>query len=181
MTHHILLHSGKYHDLRTVCAETQEYRIEDIAHALSHICRFTGHTRWFYSVAQHSVHVAELVPPEYRLEALMHDASEAYLGDVSSPLKAMLPDYHAIEKVVEMRIAAKFGLPLKQTPAVKIADMRMLVTERRDLLPTGEPGYVWPMFEPAPWRIDPWPSEFAKQKFAERFIQYSKERAQHVR
>lgn len=115
-----------------------EYKIEEIANSLSKICRFTGHVRQFYSVAEHSVYVSMLVPDELALAALLHDASEAYLGDVVSPLKALLPEYKAIERRVEMSIAAAFpqasGLwPLN--PLIKEADLRMLWIEIADLLP----------------------------------------------
>lgn len=107
--------------------------IDDIAQALSNLCRFTGHLDEFYSVAQHSVLASYLVPPEFALEALLHDASEAYCNDIAAPLKALLPDYRGIEKWVEGLISQKFGLPETMSPEVKRADLIMLATERRDL------------------------------------------------
>lgn len=115
--------------------------IGDIAHALSHQCRFTGHTRKFYSVAQHSVEVSKLVPREHAFAGLMHDATEAYVADIATPLKALLLDYKAIEDRVWVAIAAKFGLPRHLPPEVKTADTIMLMTERRDLI--GEPVESW--------------------------------------
>ena len=61
--------------------------IEDIAHGLAYQCRFNGQTRYFYSVAQHSLIVAGLVPKRLYLAALLHDAAEAYMGDMVKPLK----------------------------------------------------------------------------------------------
>lgn len=112
---------------------------EDIASALSKICRYTGHCRHFYSVAQHSVIVSHLVSEEQALEGLLHDASEAYLGDMSAPLKRKLPEYQAIEGIVESAIAAKFGLmyslDLGWPSAVKKADISALALEKKMLLP----------------------------------------------
>lgn len=131
--------------------------IEDIAHALSNICRFTGHTRVFYSVADHSCHVAEILPDELRLQGLLHDAAEAYIQDIATPLKWLLPDYKLIEQRVWKAIAAKFNLPEVLDPQVKSADLCMLMTERRDLL--SAPPHPWdPFFEaicPVPWHIIP--------------------------
>lgn len=129
----ILTATGDYFDF--MHPENSVIDIEVIAHALSNICRFTGHTREFYSVAQHSVRVSKLVPPEHALAALLHDASEAYLGDVATPLKRLLPDYAAIEEKVERRIFTHFGLPYPMHPCIKEADLIMLATEDRDLLP----------------------------------------------
>lgn len=106
--------------------------IRDIANSLSKICRFNGQTKQFYSVAQHSVLVAKLVHPEFAREALLHDASEAYLGDVTSPLKHILGNaYTSLEKNFENVIAHKFNL--SQSPqikvAIKVADMQALELE----------------------------------------------------
>ena len=122
--------------------------IEDIAAALSNICRFTGHLQDFYSVAQHSVHVSYLVPHEYALEALLHDASEAYCNDISSPLKALLPDYRTVEHQVDQFIREKFGLPAAMSAPVKYSDLIMLATERRDF--DMDDGTPWPVLEGIP-------------------------------
>lgn len=122
--------------------------IEDIATSLSHICRFAGHLPEFYSVAQHSVLVSQLVPAEFALEALLHDAAEAYCQDIPAPLKRLLPDYQRIEEYVDGVIRTKFGLPAHQHPTVKYADLVMLGTERRDL--DIDDGTVWPVLEGIP-------------------------------
>jgi hypothetical protein len=120
--------SGKFFDFidpdpDTVC-------IDDIAHALSNICRFTGHTRNFYSVAQHSVYASCIAPPALALAALMHDAPEAYIGDVSSPLKGLLSEYRNIERRVAHVVLGKFGLDPEMTAEVRRVDIVMLNTER---------------------------------------------------
>lgn len=129
----ILLRSGRYYDL--LSPETSEITIEDIAHALAHIGRFTGHTSRFYSVAEHSLWVSRLVRPQHRLAALLHDAAEAVLGDVSQPLKRLLPDYRAIEQRVEAAILGQFGVTLPLHPVIKAADTLMLAAEAAQLMP----------------------------------------------
>ena len=117
--------------------------IQDIAHALANLCRFTGHTSTFYSVAQHSVGASHLVPGEFALEALLHDASEAYLGDVSTPLKALLPEYRKVECGVQQAICRRFGVQTAESGYVKEADMEMLRAERRILIPRNDA--IWPL------------------------------------
>lgn len=128
---YIRTHSGHHFYYQAISQDAIE--IDDIAQALSNICRFAGHLDDFYSVAQHSVLVSRLVPPELALEALLHDASEAYCQDIPAPLKALLPDYRDIEASVDNAIRSLFGLPLEHSPEVKLADLIMLATERRDL------------------------------------------------
>lgn len=123
--------SGKQFDY--LSATIDDIDIEDIAVALSNICRFSGHLPEFYSVAQHSVLCSQLVSPEFAFEALMHDAAEAYCQDIPAPLKALLPDYREIEKRTDQLIRFKFGLPLEEASVVKYADLTMLATELRDL------------------------------------------------
>jgi hypothetical protein len=132
----IQIGSGAYFDLLNPDPAT--VRVEDIAAALSRLCRFTGHCRRFYSVAQHSTLVSRLVPPELARWGLYHDAAEAYLGDVASPLKRLLPDYKAIEHRVEEAVFAALGLYGPMPPEVKRADLVALAAEKHDLLPWSE-------------------------------------------
>lgn len=152
-----------------------DYNIEEIAHALSNACRFTGHANNFYSVAQHSVFVSRMCPPGLALAGLMHDASEAFLGDVATPLKRLLPDYLRIEESVELAIAAKFGLPHPLPAEVREVDRRMLMTEKRTLLTTDEvDADHWPEGEPYDFDIRPLYPKEAKALFMERYYELAR-------
>ena len=121
--------------------------IEDIAHALSNKCRFSGHTKEFYSVAQHSVIVSLACNPEDALWGLLHDASEAYLVDLPSPLK-ILPEFawfKKVERKVEIAICKHFNLSIQQPESTHYADKVALVTEKRDVMP---PASDWQMKYP---------------------------------
>jgi 5'-deoxynucleotidase YfbR-like HD superfamily hydrolase len=122
---HIQLSNGEKH----IIGETFIPDIESIAFALSHINRFTGHAG-AYNVAQHSVLVAQQLPPELKLAGLLHDASEAYLTDISSPLKAMLPEYKKIETKYHSIIDKHFDVDTFH-PSIKEVDKRILVTEAK--------------------------------------------------
>jgi uncharacterized protein len=120
----------------------EQVAIEDIAHALAMIPRYAGHCRFHYSVAQHSVMVASIVAatdPTLTLAALLHDAAEAYLGDWSSPLKALMRDEGPnqlppkLEARVERVIGERFGVDLSRNHTIKAADLVALATEKRDL------------------------------------------------
>lgn len=165
----ILTSSGIYFDFLN--PKIEAVRTDDIAHALSHVCRFSGHTRSFYSVAQHCVMVADLVPNEDKLAGLMHDAPEAYLGDVTRPLKRLLPDYRRIEKTVEAVVLLKYGI--EHIPdTVKRADLVMLATEQRDLMPTHDDQWACIAgIEPLQYHINPLTPKEAKALFIERFCQ----------
>lgn len=103
--------------------------IEDIAHALSNVCRFAGHCNTFYSVAEHSVECSYLVPEEHALSALLHDATEAYMVDMPTPLKNRLPKYMEKEDQLMKVIYKKFNLKYPLSQEVKKADKEMLIKE----------------------------------------------------
>ena len=98
--------------------------ILDIAHSLSQQCRYTGHTKKFYSVAEHSLIVSDYLPHPFKLWGLMHDAAEAYMCDLASPIKHSLPKFKAMENKIMDVIAIKYGLaPYPMPVEVKKIDI----------------------------------------------------------
>lgn len=135
--------------------QPEDIVIGDIAHALSLQCRFTGHTRASYSVAQHSINVATVIElkggsPSEALWGLMHDASEAYLVDVARPVKHTpeMSPYRAAEKRVMAAVCKRFDLPLQEPPIVKMSDNILLAVEAHTLMaPLRRPGWeYWDRF-----------------------------------
>ena len=145
--------------------------ILDIAHALAHQCRFTGHTREFYSVAQHSVLVSQQVPPEHALEGLLHDAAEAYCADLAKPIKHLpgFEAYNELEARLQRAVTMAFGVPTEMSKPVKEADRRILTTEAKCLLT--KPPRPWTLpAEPYPdLEIKPLPPDVAKAMFLASF------------
>lgn len=158
--------------IRPLAPDPDDILIIDIAHALSNQCRFSGHTLRHYSVAQHSVHVAQLVyywggSKQEALWGLLHDASEAYLVDLPTPLKVheSFWPYREAEKHLQAVICERFGLPTVQPPAVTRADAIMLATEVRDLMhPDAE---YWQKLteKPYPELLPAWVPGTAKARF----------------
>lgn len=168
ISHRIMTFTGKTFDLDDVASN--EFDILAIAHSLSNLARFNGHTRVFYSVAQHSLHVSSAVPPEHALAALLHDAAESFIGDVVNPLKRRLPDFRDIEHRIEEALFASFGISLPLHPCIKEADTRLLVTEQRDLMPPGAADWALEAgIEPLQRTITPLSPEKAKRAFLARF------------
>jgi hypothetical protein len=165
----ILTYLGKSFDLSAPDADLIDPR--DIAHALSHICRFGGHTRKFYSVAQHSCIVADLVPDEHKLAALLHDATEAYCGDMVRPLKLAMPAYRDTEERIWQAVCQRFWIDPELPSCVYDADMIALATERRDLMPH-HPA-AWSCLtgvEPMPKAIRPWSIQEARDTYFRRLM-----------
>ena len=144
--------------------------IEDIAHGLAYSTRFNGHTQRPYSIAEHCVHVSHACDPVDAPEGLMHDAAEAYVGDIVRGVKRNLPDFAKIEKKVEEVIAKKFSLRYPWPDSVKRADVAVLAAERRYLM--GKPPFPWRSLEnvePYDVRVGTMSPEMAKHAFLERF------------
>ncbi len=148
--------------------------IEDIAHALGMLCRFNGQCKTFYSVAEHSVHVSHEIKPDLALLGLMHDAAEAYLGDVPTPLKKSMPEFEHIEDKLMKLIGDKFGFEWPEKGTVeevelKRADKQLLADEKQVVM--GPEPKPWPgIFEVKnPDRIQCWSPGEAKGQFLKRF------------
>lgn len=162
--------------------------IRDIAAHLSKICRFAGATSTFYSVAQHSVLVAQLLAahgPAAQMYGLLHDAHEAYIGDIPQPVKNLLnlalgmgaewtPLYDlwtGLDATIHERAGLAWPIGANTRAAIRHADLRALATERRDLLADARPGTPeWDdLPEPARAAIKPWPWAKAEEKFLETY------------
>ena len=139
------------------------YCIEDVAHSLSNQCRFYGHTRTFYSVAEHSVHVSELVELwggtiDDQRWGLLHDAAEPYIGDIAKPIKHRAGDLPGAEDGILRVIAQVEGLAWPMPGIVKKADRQLLQDERTQLLahnvrwdmdlPDPRPDFRFPLLRP---------------------------------
>ena len=150
----------------------EDIDIVDIAHALSLLCRYNGATEDFYSVAEHSVIVSRLVSPEFAFEGLMHDAAEAYCGDVISPLKRMLADYREVLRISEAAVERKFDLAgVPSYGEVTRADVLAYNMERAVLFPRQFPEYDGP-----PSIIRRLPPLQAEKLFLERYVELTEAR-----
>lgn len=177
----IITASGRVFDL--VNPTEDQIDIYDIATALSHEARYGGHTQKLYSVAQHCCLAYDYtldshsydgcITYGHKFEALLHDATEAYFKDIPSPLKQLLPEYKKLERNCDIVIREKFGLFETMSPAVHATDLRLLATEKRDLMPQAL--LPWAVLEGIdPYDdicIEPWGSEKAYYEFMKRFNQ----------
>jgi uncharacterized protein len=153
---------------------TDEVDIDDIAWALSMQCRYAGHVKRFYSVAEHCVHVSLAVSSEYALWGLLHDASEAYLTDIVKPLKLSMPEYGVWEDRVMACVAERFGLSLPMPQEIKQIDYRIIFTEKATLL--NRPWREWEaQGEPLAISLPCWSPEQAHQEFVYRFLDLTRE------
>lgn len=150
----------------------EDIDVRDIAHALSLICRFNGHVREFYSVAQHSLLVSYHLPEEIALYGLLHDAAEAYVGDMSGPLKhdPRMQHYDECDDRLQDLIYRRFGLVQAEPAQIKSVDRLLICDEARELTPlaTRPPALSGPGLG---IRISPMPPEEARHAFLFRFHQ----------
>jgi len=171
----ILLGSGSYFDFEA--PETSDITVEDVAYGLAYACRFAGQCwsrilgrRVFYSVAEHCVRMSRAAPPALQFQALMHELGEPVCGDMTGPLKSICPDYKTVEKRCEAAIAAKFGVVIDDPDAIKMLDLRMLATERRDLMRWSGEEWTWVKgAKPFEFEIVPWDPEPAARAFLHRY------------
>lgn len=150
----------------------EEINIIDIAHALAHQCRYGGHSKVFYSVAEHCVHLHDYAlghnMGNIAFSTLMHDAAEAYLVDVPRPIKNHLSDYKRIEIGLEEAIFNKFGLPFPNPPETMVLDSRILTDERLQLM--ADPPIAWSNErEPLGITLNYWTPRRAEKEFLKRF------------
>ena len=177
----IVLPSGKLFDLLNPTED--DFDIMDIAHTLALSCRWGGWCREFYSVAQHSFYASYMVQPRLALAALLHDATEAYMTDIPRPLKALLPDYCAMETTLGGKLAVAFDLPVCAfvDPEIKAIDDRLMALEATVLINTSEA--FWQTMGGRPdgsiFDIDKnfqtWPWEVAEKAFLSRYFEIRSE------
>jgi 5'-deoxynucleotidase YfbR-like HD superfamily hydrolase len=170
----MMTYSGKYFIPGN--PQPDQICIEDIAHALAAEPRYNGHTRYPYSVAQHSVNAFRVAPRAFRREALLHDATEAYMKDIPTALKNLLSEYQRLEENLYNLLARMYRFPADMSPQVKEVDMRLLVTEAAALFPADNRDRWWVAmpFEPYPTppvSLSYWESAYAEDLFRDAFYQ----------
>lgn len=153
--------------------EDSDVTIDDLASALSNVCRFSGHLPCFYSVAQHLVNTSRIVPTEFAYDALMHDTAEAFTNDIPTPLKWALPIIKELESRIEAAMAARFGFVFPYAPEVKLADTQMLLLEKKYVK---RDSFRWKLYENIDFEylkdkvdLKPWQPIRAKREFLERY------------
>jgi 5'-deoxynucleotidase YfbR-like HD superfamily hydrolase len=149
----------------------EEVNIEDIAHALSLQCRFNGHVDRFYSVAEHCVLMSHLVPEELAFAALLHDAGEAYVGDMAHPIKMSKfgSSFEKLEEVVLRAICTKFNIPYADTQRddLKLMDRRLCASEAQELFKS-VPGWT-AKYKAAELKPEGWTPKQAEKYYLRRF------------
>lgn len=159
----------------------EDIDIYDIAHALSMQCRWTGHTKFHYSVAQHSYYCSFIGPEKEAFDRLMHDAPEAYIGDLNRPLKHYTEAgvaYRRQESVIQKAIAERFGYSVIEPESVKLADNSMLYAEKKQIVGYSfEEAENWDRYnEDNGITIERWLPDQAKKMFLDRFEELYKAR-----
>ena len=169
----IVTHSGVEFDILNPTSDM--IRLDDVAYALSNLCRYTGHPSSFYSVAEHCVHCSNVPGPiEVRKAYLLHDLAEAYMNDLSSPLKGVLPEYRKIEENIICVAFSKFGLNdiAPWDERIKTVDKQLLRSEIYQLMPQESPAFDGVFMEGSKWEevvpVYCWSPEQAWEEFLNR-------------
>lgn len=172
---HTWMHTGSNQELDFAAEAWIVLPIEMIARALSNICRYNGHSSRYYSVAEHSLHISYMVPQELALAALLHDASEAYVGDMPTGLKRFMGiSFKDIERKATEAVSRGYGIPLAdlESPIIKNYDKRILGDEAQALMP---PHAFWDKFvqehEPTGITLQCWTPDEANARFLQRFAE----------
>ena len=167
-------YTGKNLDLLN--PDPKEIDIKDIAHHLAKLDRYNGAGHYTFSVGHHSLLVSDALPKEYKLHGLLHDATEAYLGDVVSPLKQLLPEYRKIEQGVMNAICTKFEITFPRPCIIKKADMSVMAAEMNQVVKWPDLPQKQGLPEPPKGMvIEPMNWQKVKKVFLERFKELSKE------
>jgi hypothetical protein len=154
----------------------EQINIEDIARALSNICRFTGHTKEFYSVAEHSYWASIYVDQKYAMQALLHDGAEAYMADIAAPLKGRVSVF-AKGKMISYKVAEahllgmifkRFGLDRRMPLEVEKIDMELCYSEGKQLLPDVD-AWGWYVKPIEDFKAECWPPPYAYAMFMHRY------------
>ena len=166
---------GEFFDL--LKPEEFVYDIDMIGYALANLCRYTGHVTRFYSVAEHCVHVSRIIKPKYAMEGLLHDASEAFVGDVSSPLKKLITElYTPIEEGIQKAISVQFNLTYPFPDDVHKADKQLYWSERKKIAPAIDA--LWNKQFRASRKCEPqgWSPERAHKEYVHRYHEILQEK-----
>lgn len=158
--------------------EDNIYNIGDIAHSLSHQCRYAGHCDIFYSVAQHSVLCSQMAPKEYALEALLHDIGESVCPDIPRPVKYFVKGIREFDEEISASMFKQFELKWPLSKEVHEVDNRMLATEARQIMHNSNID-EWEIGELEPYNIPiiSWKPEHAKTMFLDRYEYLTARRA----
>jgi uncharacterized protein len=161
--------------------DSRDIDVVDIAHALAMQCRWTGHTKHHYSIAQHAYYCSFIGPDNEAFHRLNHDDSEAYIGDMSRPLKHYTEAgdaYRRVEWPIQNLIYESYGMSIVEPISVKLADEGMLYAEQQQLLPplAFETSNVFKKSLPAGIQIEEWTPKFAEKMWMDRFLELYKGR-----
>lgn len=166
---YITMFSGAH--INPLDLQVEDILLEDIAHHLALQCRWSGATKWHYSVAQHAYYCSLLVPPEQAYDALHHDDAETYLQDMAKPLKnheTLGQAYRGAEQRIERVIRDALGVTFPFPPLVKYADISMLIAEAEQLVHGRDHWGYYHDIQAADIEIKKWSPENAEAKFLAR-------------